>query len=99
MEPEEMCRTVLKEIEECLTQIKQMPLPPFPIYESMYPGLYCYYFISITFKINNNLHCDIYYSTTEYYIKVLCYDILAPCVPVSTIVNTKYDGVPLVIVQ
>lgn len=40
MEPEEMCRTVLNEIEECLAQIKQMPLPPFPIYESKHGRLY-----------------------------------------------------------
>lgn len=34
MEPDAVCRTVLNEIEECLSQIKQMPLPPFPVYEN-----------------------------------------------------------------
>ncbi|XP_025203573.1 separin [Melanaphis sacchari] len=34
MEADAVCRTVLNEIEECLSQIKRMPLPPFPVYEN-----------------------------------------------------------------
>lgn len=35
-ESDEVCLSILNEIEECLTQIKRMPFPPYPIYESKY---------------------------------------------------------------